>query len=131
MSSEASLEMVDVIKQDAPSFGSNYPSQLPEQSTDVLEPLEQQHSIRSSHTPTPCTSGLIPSDASADAPKVELEQYRGATEEYSVSNDRADGGRAQEIDRLKSLLESYRVKIAQLEDTNKSLEDKLSTRVCV
>ena len=144
MSSEGSLnsyEVVDVVKEDGPKYqgeASYYPSQIPEDSTHrVLSSAEEK--LLSAHKPTECTSGEV---TTVDAPKVEElaekllvatrenERYRKAMEECNKTLSKeveTSKNRKQEID---SLIAKYMAKIAELEDSNRSLQDQLSA-VCV
>lgn len=147
MSSETPYEMVDVIKEDGPTFQddkscrSYYPSQIPVESTS--ESTAREHVIDSSHRPTECTSGDV---KALDVPKVEEladnlmvatrenEKFRKAMEDCNRALSKeieAGESRKQELHNLKEMLEKYRVTNGELEERNKSLQDQLSARVSI
>ena len=145
--SNSSFEIVEVnVQGERSAERSYYPSQLPVDSTDrVGSSQEHLSSTHSTHRPTECTSG---SDvvANVELPKVEQlaknlmiatrenERYRTAMEECNRTLSReveAAEERKQDIENLMATLESYKSKVAELEDRNQLLQDQSSTRVCV
>ena len=144
-SSDSSYEVIDVVKEDGPKYQerSYYPSQIPEDNTDRVGLAPQEQLSNSSQKPTECTSGMISGEVSIDAPKVgeladnlmvatrENEKLRTAMEGCNKALRKqveAAANKQQEMENLKTKLDEYKVKIAELESTNKSLQDQL---VCV
>ena len=144
MSSETSNSSFEVVDLQVKFQGerSFYPSQHPVDSTDRVESSSQER--LGSHGPTECTSDVITAET-VELPKVEElaknlliatgenERYRKAMEECNKALSReieAAEGRKQEMENLNAMLESYKVKNAELEESNKSLHEQLSARVC-
>ena len=142
-SETSSFEFVDVVKEDGPKFHgerSYYPSQTPEDSTDRVDPSAREQLSNSSQRPTECTSGVITGEVTIDAPKVgeladnlmvatrENERLRTAMEgcnEVLKKHVEATESKQQEMENLKATLGNYKIKIAELESINKSLQDQL------
>ena len=146
-SSDSSFEMIDVEKQDGPKYQegekSYYPSQIPQDSTDRGDPSAQEQLNNASHKPIECTSGVITEEGTINAPKVEelAENLMVATRENERlrttmegcnealrKHVEAAGSKQQKMEKMKAMLDDSRIKIAELENVNKSLQDQL---VCV
>ena len=138
--SSGSFEVVD-LQLKFQNERSYYPSQHPVDSTDRVS--SQDH--LSTHGPTECTSGVTTAEvATVELPKVEElannlliatgenERYRAAMEECNKALSKeveAAESRNREIENLKATLESYKAKNTELEESNKSLLEQLSSRV--
>lgn len=154
MSNESSFEVIDVVKEDGPDVAkedgskfrerSYYPSQLPQDSTDRVDPSAREQLASTSQRPTECTSGAISEEVTTiNAPKVEelAENLLVATRENERLRTQMEGcnealrkhvevteSKQQEMENLKATLDDHKIKIAELENINKSLQDQL---VCV
>ena len=118
-------------------------SQIPQDSADRIDPSVREQLSNSSHKPIECTSGIITEEGTIDAPKVEelMENLLVATRENERLRTTMEGcnevlrkhvvaaeSKQKEIEKMKAMLEDSRIKIAELENINKSLQDQL---VCV
>ena len=147
MSSETSSGSFEVVDLQVKFQGerSYYPSQHPVDSTERIVQLSSQERL-SSHGPTECTSGVTTAEITTlELPKVEElarnlviatkenDRYRIAMEDCNkvLSKEvEAAEDRNREIENLKAMLESFRLKNTELEESNKSLQEQLSIRVC-
>ena len=118
-------------------------SQIPQDSADRIDPSVQEQLSNSSHKPIECTSGVIMGEGTIDVLKVEelVENLMVATRENERLRTTMEGynealgkhveaaeSKQQEMEKMKAMLEDSRIKIAELENINKSLQDQL---VCV